>query len=433
MSERGRERWASFARAQARRLLVGAKRLLTVDPDARGPGNADAAEAAAAEELARSASELRGGMAKMAQLMAYLRGPGGATDDDARRALGALWDRAPGIDAAVIRRVIVEDLGAPPEEIFADWDDAPLAAASLGQVHAATTKEGARLAVKVQYPDVAEGLRSDLESPRLLRTLAGAEMGAAVPAESMARLRDAVLAELDYAAEGQWLERFRRAFIGTPDVVIPRLHPKLSSRRVLSVDRADGLPLIDAAVDATDELRARVGLALFRFAWGAPLKHRLLNADPNPGNYLVLPDGRTAFIDFGCAVELDAEIVTQDRRIWRAVLAGDGESLRHAVHMEGLVARDRARALDASNFREWERYLAAPHVGRGAFHWTAGYARRFAELTSELVRAGGLVLPPGAILLWRQRLGVAAVLGELSPKADFAGELQQILRDCEAL
>jgi predicted unusual protein kinase regulating ubiquinone biosynthesis (AarF/ABC1/UbiB family) len=182
-------------------------------------------------------------------------------------------------------------------------------------------------------------------------------------------------------------------------------------------------------VDASPELRARVGLALFRFAWGGPLKQRLLNADPNPGNYLVLPDGRTAFIDFGCAAELDEETVAQDRRIWRAVLAGDGETLRHALHLEGLVSRERARALDASNYREWERYLAAPFADRGGFHWTAGYARRFAELTSQLVRAGGLLLPPPAILLWRQRLGVAAVLGELGPKADFAGELQEILRD----
>jgi predicted unusual protein kinase regulating ubiquinone biosynthesis (AarF/ABC1/UbiB family) len=427
--DRRRERWATFARAQARRFLVGAKRLLTTDPDARGEG--DAAEAAAAEELARSAGELRGGMAKMAQLMAYLRGPGGAGDDDARRVLGALWDRAPGADPQVIRRVVEEDLGAPPEAIFATWDDAPIAAASLGQVHAATARDGARLAVKVQYPGVAEGLRSDLESPRLLRALAGAKLGAAVGPESIDRLRDAVLAELDYVAEGRWLERFRRAFIGTRDIHIPRLHAATSSRRVLSVEHVDGRPLIDASVDAPEELRARVGLALFRFAWGGPLRHRLLNADPNPGNYLVLPDGRTAFVDFGCAVELDEDIVAQDRRLWRAVLAGDGETLRHAVHSEGLVPRERARALDASNFREWERYLAAPHLTRGSFHWTAGYARRFAELTSELVRAGGMVLPPAAILLWRQRLGVAAVLGELSPKADFAGELQQILRECD--
>jgi len=422
---RRRERLASYARGAARRFFVGARRLFTAEPDAEA--TAAEAEAAAAEELARTAKELRGGMAKMAQLMAYLRGPGAAGDDEARRALGVLWDRAPGVEPAAIRRVVDEDLGGPPETIFATWDDTPMAAASLGQVHAATSREGARLAVKVQYPGVAEGLRSDLESPRLLRALAGGEVGASLSPEAAARLRDAVLAELDYVAEGKWLERFRKAFLGTRDVVIPRLHPSLSSGRVLSADRVDGRSLLAFAAEAgtSPGERARVALALFRFAWGGPLRHGLLNADPNPGNYLVLDDGRTAFLDFGCAIELDAETVEFDRKLWRAVLERDGESLRYAVHREGLLGR--ARTLDSSTFREWERYLAGPFLSQGPFHFTARYARRWAELHSQLVRAGGIVLPPQAILLWRQRLGVAAVIGELDATADFAGELATVL------
>ena len=140
MDARRRERLASYARGAARRFFVGARRLFTAEPDAEA--TAAEAEAAAAEELARTAKELRGGMAKMAQLMAYLRGPGAAGDDEARRALGVLWDRAPGVEPAAIRRVVDEDLGGPPETIFATWDDTPMAAASLGQVHAATSREG---------------------------------------------------------------------------------------------------------------------------------------------------------------------------------------------------------------------------------------------------------------------------------------------------
>lgn len=419
------ERWKSFARGAARRFLVRARRIITTDPDPEAPPETDAGEAAAAEELARSASELRGGMAKLAQLMAYLRGPGAAADADARRSLSALWDRVPAAPRAAIRAVIEADLGAPPEELFAEWSDEPFAAASLGQVHDATSKDGVRLAVKVQYPDVAEALRSDLESPRLKKALAGAEMGAALSSEAIARLRDAVLAELDYLAEGRWLERFRKAFLGARDIVIPRHFPKLSSARVLSAEKLDGRPLLEAELD--EEARARVALALFRFAWGGPLIHRLLNCDPNPGNYLVLADGRTAFLDFGCAVELDEASAAADRKIWRAILARDGESLRHAVYEEGLLGR--ARTLDASNFREWERYLAGPFIQRKPFRWTPGYARGWAELHSQLVRAGGIVMPPQTLLLWRQRLGVAAVIGELRPKADFSVELEQILKE----
>jgi predicted unusual protein kinase regulating ubiquinone biosynthesis (AarF/ABC1/UbiB family) len=419
------ERWKTFARGAARRFLVSARRLLTVDPDPTAPAEVDAGEAAAAQELARSAAELRGGMAKMAQLMAYARGPGAAADADARRALAVLWDRARGVEAGAVREVIRAELGAAPEELFAEWSDAPFAAASLGQVHAATARDGTRLAVKVQYPGVAEALRSDLESPRLLRALAGTEIGAALSPGARARLVEAVLGELDYRAEGVWLERFRAAFAGTKDVVIPRHVPELSGARVLSAERIDGRPLLEAAAELDEDARARVALALFRFAWGGPLRHRLLNCDPNPGNYLVLPDGRTAFLDFGCAAELDEETVRSDRKIWRAILAQDGEALRHAVYEEGLLGH--ARALDASNFREWERHLAGPYLHGRPFRWTPGYARAWAEHHSTLVRAGGLVLLPPAVLLWRQRLGVAAVIGELHPRADFAAELAELL------
>jgi predicted unusual protein kinase regulating ubiquinone biosynthesis (AarF/ABC1/UbiB family) len=420
--DRDRERLATFARAAARRFLVGARRLFTTEP---GTGDLGEAERAGAAELARSAGELRGGMAKVAQLMAYLEGPGAATDADARRALGALWDQAPGVDPAAIRRVVEEDLGAPPEALFASWDDAPLAAASLGQVHAATAKDGARLAVKVQYPGVAEALRSDLESPRLVRRLTGSELGGALAPEAVDRLRDAVRAELDYVAEGRWLARFRTALLVDRDLVVPRPWPALSSARVLTAERIDGQSLAAFAASAPAEARARVAQRLFRFAWGVPLQHRLLNADPNPGNYLVQSDGRVAFLDFGCAVELDEELVARDRRLWAALLARDGEALRFAVHEEGLLGR--AQTLDSSTYRDWERYLAGPFLAKGPFRWTRAYARRLAELTSQLVRAGGLTLPANGLLLWRQRLGVAAVLGELDAEADFGDALRAVV------
>ena len=414
------ERFASFARAAARRFVVGARRLLTTEP---GSSPVDEAEIAGAQELARSAGELRGGMAKMAQLMAYVEGP---SDADARRALAVLWDRAPGADPAAIRRVIAEDLGAPPEELFATWDDTPIAAASLGQVHAATARDGTALAVKVQYPGVAEALRSELESPRLLKRLAGGEHGAALAPEASARLRDAVLAELDYIAEGRWLERFRKALRAERDMVVPRLVPALSSARVLSAERIFGRSLLAFAAEADEAARARVARVLFRFAWGTPLLHHLLNADPNPGNYLVTDDGRVAFLDFGCAVELDEELVAEDRRMWSAVLDHDGEALRYAVHKEGLLRR--AQTLDSSTYRDWERYLAGPYLGEAPFHWTRAYARRLTELTSLLIRAGGLTLPPAGLLLWRQRLGVASVIGELDATADFSSVLTEILK-----
>jgi predicted unusual protein kinase regulating ubiquinone biosynthesis (AarF/ABC1/UbiB family) len=429
--DRSLRRWSAFAKARARGLLARARDVLLRDP--KPEGARDEAEQAAAKELVRSAGDLKGGMAKLAQLMAYLEGPGAAADEEARAALGTLWDRAPAVPAEAVRQVIREDLGAPPEELFDNWENQPFAAASLGQVHGAVGKNGEALAVKVQFPGIAQGLRDDLGSPDLVRRLAGSDVGKALDADAIERLRDAVLGELDYLAEGEAMERFARAFAGDPRVVIPKRYPALSSQRVLTMERIHGRSFVDFARDADEPQRSAVGLTIFRTAWGGPLVHRLLNADPNPGNYLILDGaaGRVAFLDYGCVQTLDQATVDADRSLWNALLARDqhgfgGEAFRHAIQEQGLLGR--ARTLDSDTYREWERYVTYPFRQTEPFEWTAGYARRIAELTAQLVQAGGLRLPAPALLLWRQRLGVGSILGALRPRADFRTALAEMLR-----
>lgn len=429
VTDRSQKRWTTFARAQARRFFSRARTILFTEPT--NVRLSDAADVAEAEELARSAGDLKGGMAKVAQLMGYLEGPGAVNDEDARALLGALWDRAPAADREAVRRVVIEDLHAPPEETFASWDDTPFAAASLGEVHAAIGKDGVSYAVKVQYPDVADALRSDLESKTLLARLAGAGVGRAISDAAAATLRETVLRELDYEREGTMLTRFRKAYARDPKIVIPDWARHLSSKRVLTAERLYGRTLAEVGANGSEDERNAVATTIFRFAWGAPLEHGLLNADPNPGNYLALPEalgrkGRVGFFDFGCAIELDESLVEIERALWRAVLNRDGEALRYAVHCEGLLGR--AIALDSDTFRSWERFLAGPFLAREAWQWTPAYARGLAELTSQLVRAGGLTLPPPALMLWRQRLGVAAVIGSLAPKLDARALLGDLLR-----
>jgi len=413
----GKRLWA-FTRAAARRALAKAKAAVTEG------SSEDAGAVAEAEELYRAAGDLRAGVAKLAQIMAYQAGPGAADGGDARQLLGRMWDQAPTADAEAVRRVVREDLGGPPEEIFARWDDRPIAAASLGQVHAATTREGVEVAVKVQYPGVGEALRSDLESGALLRKLAGSDVGDTLDEAALDALRDAVLGELDYRAEGKMMERFRRAWLGDAAIRVPRLYPALSSGRVLTAERLPGLALPELAGRPDPAAHARAAAAIFRFAWGSPLEHRLLNADPNPGNYLVAEE-TTGFLDFGCAVEVDEATAEHDREIWRALLRSDPERFRHAVQEEGLLGR--VRTLDSSTYRDWERWVAAPFVAGKPFRWTGAYATGLADLTSRLVRAGGLRLPPGALLLWRQRLGVAAVLALLDAELDYRAALADVV------
>lgn len=423
---RSADRFWAFTRAAAARTATRLRKALL--SDASVDEQEAEANRAAAHEFARRAAALRGGMAKVAQLQAYLEGPGQAEGEEARAALSVLWDHAPGDEPAAVRRVIEEDLGAPPERLFASWDDLPMAAASLGQVHAATAHDGSALAVKVQYPAVAEGLRDDLASGRLVRRLAGAELGGGLSDEAVAALRESLLRELDYRAEGESLDRFAAAWAGDARIVIPRRYPSLSSARVLTMERLSGLSIAEAS-RLDEPARAAVARTLLRFALQTPLVHRLLNADPNPGNYVVLDAeaGRVGFLDFGCTETIGEELATADRDLWLGIVHRDGEELRHAVYRQGLLGG--AQVLDTSTFRAWEQRLAAPFLEKGEHRLEAEEVRDLARLTSQLVNARGLSLPPAALLLWRQRLGVLSVMATLRPRLRFRQELCAILDD----
>ncbi|MFO0573468.1 MAG: AarF/ABC1/UbiB kinase family protein [Polyangia bacterium] len=438
---RSQERLLAFATARLKRFRVQLGRLLSPDID-EGAERREA-QLAEAEELTRRAAGLRGGVAKIGQLRAYLQGSG-ALAPEAQKALSRLFDHVPGDEPQAIRRVIEEDLGAPPEKLFAEWTDRPMAAASLGQVHAARAHDGSLLAVKVQYPGVAAALRDDLDSSGVLRELVGADLGGSVSDEAIAALRDRLLRELDYAEELRSLRRFRSAFSDEASVVIPKAVPELSSGRVLSMERLHGRSLPELAQTRSAAERSAVAHTILRFALVGPIKHGLINVDPNPGNYLVLdsagpgaagapvdqapgPLSRVGFIDFGCVAELPEELRQADHDLWMAMIRRDGEALRHAAHRAGLIPA--ARSFDAAVYRRWERQLGEPFLAREPRPLTPEYVRELASLTWQLAHTQVLSLLPEALLLWRQRLGVFAVLASLQPTLPFRRVLGDVLDD----
>ena len=443
---RSHERLLAFASARLKRLQVKLGRLLSPSGDEGGindEAERHEAQLAEAEELTRRAAGLRGGVAKIGQLRAYLQGAS-ALGPEAQKALGKLFDHVPGDEPQAIRRVIEEDLGAPPEKLFASFDDKPLAAASLGQVHAARAHDGTELAVKVQYPGVAAALRDDLESRGMLRELVGADLGGAVSEQAITTLRTQLLRELDYGEEAASLRRFRFALGDEPAFVIPKLVEELSRGRVLTMQRLIGRSLPEVAAKGSPAERAAVAATIFRFALIGPLKHGLLNADPNPGNYLVLPPAegassatapgeagvRVGFVDFGCVAELPEALREADRDLWMALIHRDGEALRHAAHRAGLIPA--AKSFDAAVYRRWEKQLSEPFLAparEGARPFLPEHAGELSSLTWQLAHTQMLTLQPEALLLWRQRLGVFAVIASLRPTLSFRRVLAEILDD----
>ncbi len=411
------------------RLWARAKQVVTTDATGSDEDDRVVDEEAAAV-LAAQAGRLKGGLAKVAQLAAYDAGISGRA---ASAILGNLWDRAPAVSSASIARVIEDELGSAPQALFAHWDPTPLASASLGQVHAATLRDGTEVIIKVQYPAVADALRADLDDTAFVRKLAGAQIGRSLDEASLVALVGAVRGELDYRREAASQERFATAWRDDPVLRLPRVIGELSTGRVLTMTRARGKSIVETAASGSPEVRRQTAAAIYKFAWGSPLAHAQLNADPNPGNFLVetLPDGAVHVwcLDFGCALELPVEVRDADRELWWALVDDDNasasERFRMGLARSGLLRR--ADTLATTAHREWEHTLAAPLVTHGAFHWNTAYARELADTTGNVLAAGGLALPAKLLLLWRQRLGAASVIAMLDATTSFRRVLVDLI------
>lgn len=425
------ERRVGFAR-----LFARAKQVLTTDPTGSDEDD-HVVDEEAARVLAQQAGRLKGGLAKVAQLAAYdpgaTLGRGRGASPASRAVLGGLWDRAPSVSAGSIASVVEKDLGKAPQSLFKTWDASPIAAASIGQVHAATLHDGTDVVVKVQYPGIADALRSDLDDDGFIRKLAGSEIGRSLDDAALHALADAVRAELDYHGEARAQLAFATAWAGDKSVRIPRVIEELSSGRVLTTTRARGKTVVDIAAGGAPDVRAQTAAAIYKFAWGSPLAHGLLNADPNPGNFLIETeaDGHVLVhcLDFGCAMTLPNDVREADREMWWGLLDEDAESaatrFRMALAKSGLLRR--TDSLASAAHREWEQALAAPLATHGTFHWDATYAGDFAETTGRVLASGGMQLPAKLLLLWRQRLGVASVLGMLDATAPFRRVLHDLI------
>jgi predicted unusual protein kinase regulating ubiquinone biosynthesis (AarF/ABC1/UbiB family) len=250
------------------------------------------------------------------------------------------WDR--------VRAVLVEELGAAPEERFARFETEAFAAASLGQVHRATLRDGSRVAVKIQYPGVAETVRQDLKNVRALvkamTAIVRDVMRQDFDREEVVRELEARLQEeLDYEREAANVALFRRLYADDSEVVIPRVHTSLCTRRVLTLELLDGYPLNDILAPGVDaELKAWVAEKLFRMLWRQMLEFGVLHADPHPGNYLVTHHPRIGLLDFGSVRIFEPEIRRGYLRLGRAILAHDDVEIAGACRDLGFAKDDPA-------------------------------------------------------------------------------------------
>jgi ubiquinone biosynthesis protein len=355
-----------------------------------------------ARRTADAAAQLRGGIAKLGQLASCrpdLIGPIWAGE------LARLQDDVPPVDAAEIRARIEAELGKPIAEVFATFDDTPLAAASLAQVHAATLHDGTAVAVKVQVPGIEDIIEADIAA---LRTIAGA-IGE-VPGIDLATLADelarALASELDYVAEAEALKTF--AWYGSP-VISPRPIEHASTSRVLTMTKIEGARLLGALDEMSPAQRDPLLATLVDEVAAQILVRGHVHADPHPGNFLVTPDGRLAILDFGCTLELDAAQRAAYARLVLAIAGGNSAAASRELAVLGFTADDPDQLVEVT-----QALIGAMKPGASVdeVDWQAAFAEQIAK-TRQL---GGLTIPRSFVLLGRVLATVAGLLAKYKPK-----------------
>jgi predicted unusual protein kinase regulating ubiquinone biosynthesis (AarF/ABC1/UbiB family) len=293
----------------------------------------------AAEQIVTALGTMKGAAMKLGQVMSFL--DVGLVPEEHReqfqRKLGALRDAAPKVRFDDMRKVIERELDAPLGELFATFDEVPVAAASIGQVYRATLDDGREVAVKVQYPGVAQAVRADMQNlGMILRLMKRIAPGLDVRATAE-EIRERIGDELDYELEAANQRTLARIYRGHPFIAVPDVVSSLSTERVMVSEFVHGVGF-DAIKEADQGTRDRVGEIVFRFFVGGMYRHRQFSGDPHPGNFLLQADGRVAFLDFGLFKVMPPELLEVELAAQRAGHEGDAAALHRIFAERGFLA-----------------------------------------------------------------------------------------------
>ena len=376
-----------------------------------------------ADQIFRVLGELKGGALKLGQALSIfeaalppeIAGPYRAT-------LTRLQEAAPPLPASAVHRVLVADLGAHWRDNFTYFDDRPAAAASIGQVHRATWRDGRQVAVKIQYPGAGKALISDFTQLSRLGRLFSVLMPGLDVRPLLDELRKRVAEELDYRLEAASQEAFANAYSGDPDFLVP--HVVEATDHVLVSEWMDGTPLSKIIAEGSAEERNRAGILIVRFLFSGPARAGLLHADPHPGNFRLLDDGRLGVLDFGAVDRLPEglprffgkllRLMHEDRDIQTV----EEELREHGFLKEGV-------SVDLKALHAYLAPLAEPSKVESfkfSREWLRAEASRMTDMRSAAV-GRRLNLPPSYVLIHRVSTAGVGVLCQLGCEGQFRAEV----------
>jgi len=373
--------------------------------------------AATANELVARLGEMKGAAMKIGQVLSTVDFeliPEGEREQFKEK-LAALRDDAPRLPFAKQRRLMESELGGKLSDVFAAFDETPIAAASIGQVYRARTHAGDEVAVKVQYPGIAEAVETDLRNMNVLLPLVK-RMAPGLDVKAIAgELRERIGEELDYEIEAQNQRAVARAFRGHPHIRVPAVDTALSTRRVLVTEYVDGRSF-DAVKRLPDAERDRFAEICFRFFFGLLTREGIAAGDPHPGNVLLAPDGKLVFLDFGLIRHVAPDYLEAERVLARAVIARDAPQVKRSMAELGYLPEP--EGFDGEQ-------LLAQLLAAAGWYFDPGFRRIDPEYVRATLEQGSSprsaffgqmrqqTVPPQALLLRRMEGLLFSVFGEL--------------------
>ncbi len=384
----------------------------------------------AAEQAVETLGSMKGLAMKAGQVASFL--DTGMLEPEANARIQAklaeLRDSAPRVAFEDMRKVIETDLGEPLEDVFSEFQEDSIAAASIGQVYCAKLPDGRDVAVKVQYPGIATAVRADLQNLGLIMRIAK-RIAPGMDAKAMAReIRERITEELDYEAEAQHQREFARRFRGHPFVKVPDVMTDLTHEHVLVQEYVEGIGFEEVRKLPQEE-RDRFGEIVFRFFFRSLYGFQHFSGDPHPGNYLLCADGRVTFLDYGMTKKLAPNATDSHLELVRALMTDDEDTaltnvVRRGMYKEGDTKITGRRVLDQFKLISW--YLRDEELTVDN-DLVVQVALEFGDPRSEnwdIQKRG--TMPPDAMMPARMEILTAGVLAQLEARRNWSQIFREI-------
>jgi predicted unusual protein kinase regulating ubiquinone biosynthesis (AarF/ABC1/UbiB family) len=326
------------------------------------------------------------------------------------------------------RQVVEEEFGSPIGRLFVEWDPEPIASASIGQVHRAiivdpATQEQRAVAVKVQYPGVADAIASDLKNADLLGAVLSFGFKSFEPDDMVAEIKERLSEELDYTLEAKNQQAFADFYRDHPFVHVPEVFPHLSSSRVLTTELVTGQSWAELLA-SPQRVRDNAAEAIFRYVFRSLYRFRAFNGDPHPGNYvfhLEDPDNiRISFLDYGLVKHFTQdEMNVFQNMISAAAIRHDYPAFRKVIEDAGLLNPD--APVDTADVGDYFSHFYAPVSESHLMHWTPEYSSSIVRHTFDRTSpiANYASVPRTFVFIQRINLGLYALLGELHAQGNY--------------